>query len=68
MTNKGKNTKKKIGRPKLPKGQAKGKIVPVRLSDSETKLFTKAATKSPHKTLSAWIRATLQQAAESELG
>lgn len=68
MTSKGKNTKRKPGRPKLPKGHAKGRIVPVRLSDSEAKLFTKAADKSPHKTLSAWIRATLQQAADSELG
>jgi hypothetical protein len=65
---KDKNTKRKPGRPKLPKGHAKGKIVLVRLSESETKLFTKAADKSPHKTLSAWIRATLQNAAESELG
>lgn len=68
MTSKRKSTKRKPGRPKLPKGHAKGKIVPVRLSDSETKLFTRAADKSPHKTLSAWIRATLQQAAETELG
>lgn len=57
---------KKLGRPKLPKGHAKGKIVPVRLNDAEVKLFTKAADKSEHKTLSAWIRHTLRKAAESE--
>jgi hypothetical protein len=57
---------KKMGRPRLPKGHAKGKIVPVRLNDAEVKLFTKAADKSEHKTLSAWIRYTLQTAAESQ--
>jgi hypothetical protein len=54
---------KKMGRPKLPKGHAKGKIVPVRLNDAEVKLFTKAADKSEHQTLSAWIRHTLKEAA-----
>ena len=57
--------KPKMGRPKLPKGHAKGKIVPVRLNDEELKLFTKAADKSEHQTLSAWIRAVLRQAAEA---
>lgn len=56
--------KPKMGRPKLPKGHAKGKIVPVRLNDEELKLFTKAADKSEHKTLSAWIRQTLREAAQ----
>ncbi len=55
---------KKIGRPKLPKGHAKGKIVPVRLNDEELKLFTKAANGSEHKTLSAWIRHTLRKATQ----
>jgi hypothetical protein len=55
---------KKVGRPKLPKGHAKGKIVPVRLNDAELKLFTKAAEASEHKTLSSWIRHTLREAAE----
>ena len=54
---------KKMGRPKLPKGHAKGKIVPVRLNDEELKLFTKAANVSEHKTLSGWIRHTLREAA-----
>lgn len=57
---------KKIGRPKLPKGHAKGKIVPVRLTDAEAKLFAKAAERSDHKTLSSWIRNALQAAAEKE--
>ena len=54
---------KKLGRPKLPKGHAKGKILPVRVNPDELKLFTKAATASEHKTLSAWIRHTLKEAA-----
>jgi hypothetical protein len=58
---------KKIGRPKLPKGHAKGKIVPVRFNDEELKAMTKCADKSEHKTLSAWIRHTLKQAAEQTL-
>jgi uncharacterized protein (DUF1778 family) len=53
----------KVGRPKLPKGHAKGKIVPVRLNDDEVKLFAKAAKASEHKTLSSWIRHTLREAA-----
>ena len=59
---------KKMGRPKLPKGHAKGKIVPVRLNDAEVKLFTKAADRSEHKTLSAWIRQSLREAAERTNG
>jgi predicted HicB family RNase H-like nuclease len=55
---------KKVGRPKLPKGHSKGKIVPVRLNDAEVKLFTKAAEASEHKSLSSWIRHTLREAAE----
>jgi uncharacterized protein DUF6290 len=57
---------KKLGRPKLPKGHAKGKIVPVRLNDEELKLFTKAADNSEHQTLSSWIRHTLKEAAERD--
>ena len=61
-----KKSTKKMGRPKLPKGEAKGKIVPVRLNNEELKLFTKAANASEHKTLSSWIRQSLWAAA-SEL-
>ena len=57
-----KETKRKPGRPMLPKGHAKGKIVPVRLNDEELKLFTKAAKASEHKTLSSWIRHSLRKA------
>jgi hypothetical protein len=60
-----KKTTKKLGRPKLPKGHAKGKIVPVRFNDEELKLFTKAANASEHKTLSSWIRHSLREVATS---
>ena len=58
-----KKTTKKMGRPKLPKGEAKGKIVPVRLNNEELKIFTKAADASEHKTLSSWIRHSLWEMA-----
>jgi hypothetical protein len=54
---------KKIGRPKLPKGHAKGVILPVRVNSEDRKLFEKVANASEHKTLSAWIRHTLKEAA-----
>ncbi len=56
--------KKKRGRPALPKGQAKGKYVPVRLSDADLKAFNKAMKKSEYKTLSDWIRETLKKSVE----
>jgi hypothetical protein len=59
-----KKTAKKRGRPPLPKGHVKGKIVPVRLNDEELKLFTKAAKASEHKTLSGWIRHSLRKATQ----
>ena len=58
-----KKATKKLGRPRLPKGEAKGKIVPVRLNNEELKLLTKAVNASEHKTLSSWIRQTLTDAA-----
>jgi hypothetical protein len=53
---------KKRGRPPLPKGEAKGKYVPLRLKDADVKAFTKAMKKSEYKNLSEWIRATLREA------
>jgi hypothetical protein len=49
---------KKVGRPRLPKGQAKARIVPVRFAEDEAKAFAKAA-KTAKQTLSEWIRSTL---------
>ena len=52
---------KKVGRPKLPKGEAKGKIVPIRFAPEEIKAIT-AAAKASDKTVSQWIRSTLSAA------
>ena len=49
---------RKVGRPKLPKGQAKGKIVPVRFAAEEIKRIT-AAAKAGNQTVSNWIRSKL---------
>jgi predicted HicB family RNase H-like nuclease len=49
---------KKIGRPTLPKGAAKGSIVPVRFSPEDRKRV-EAAAKASKQTVSAWIRITL---------
>ena len=56
-----KQTKPKIGRPKLPKGEAKGRIVPVRISAEEVQRISAAAKKNDQK-LSEWIRSTLNAA------
>ena len=62
-----KKSTKKMGRPKLPKGHAKGVIVPVRVNPEDRKLFEKAARASEHKTLSGWIRHTLKNAATGSI-
>ncbi|HET6843833.1 MAG TPA: hypothetical protein VFK06_19455 [Candidatus Angelobacter sp.] len=46
---------KKVGRPKLPKGEAKGRIVPVRFTGADIKAI-EARAKSDGKTVSEWIR------------
>jgi hypothetical protein len=52
---------KKIGRPKLPKGEAKGRIVPVRFTAQAIKSVEQAA-KAKKQTVSEWIRGTLDAA------
>lgn len=51
-----KKSTKKMGRPKLPKGQARGNIVPVRFSDGELKAITRFVKASDQNTVSAWLR------------
>ena len=51
------------GRPPLPKGQAKGKIIPVRITNAEASLWAKTA-KASKQTLSDWIRSTLNATIE----
>jgi len=49
---------KRIGRPKLTKGEAKGKIVALRFDPDELKRID-AAAKTRKQTRSEWIRGTL---------
>lgn len=49
---------RKPGRPKLPKGEAKGRIVPVRFTAEESKAMEQAA-KTNDQTISEWIRSTV---------
>ena len=53
--------KRKPGRPKLPKGEAKGKIVPIRFTKAEAERLTQAAKRND-LTLSEWIRRTVLDA------
>ena len=62
MTNK--KSTKKMGRPKLPKGEAKGRIVPIRFTEAELKLYAKEVKASEQDTLSAWVRETLRKATQ----
>src|ERR1700686_5179983 len=48
--------KSKVGRPKLPKGTAKGRIVPVRFADDEIKAMVRAS-RAANQTMSEWLRA-----------
>lgn len=54
-------TKRKPGRPKLPRGEAKGSIVPVRFSPEDRKRV-EAAARAGRQTVSEWIRSTLSAA------
>jgi hypothetical protein len=49
---------KKVGRPKMAKGEAKGKIVPVRFNAEDLKKVT-AAARAKDQTVSEWVRSTL---------
>jgi hypothetical protein len=44
-----------VGRPKMAKGEAKGKIVPIRLNADDLKRVTNAA-KANKQTVSDWVR------------
>jgi hypothetical protein len=58
------NTKPKVGRPKLPKGEAKGRIVPIRFNAPDIKRI-EAAARASQQTVSEWIRGTLAAAMEA---
>ena len=46
---------RKPGRPKLPKGESKGKIVPIRFTKAEAARLAEAA-ESRDQSVSEWIR------------
>ena len=52
---------KKVGRPKLAKGEAKGHLVAVRFNPDDLKRMT-ATAKASKQNLSEWIRGTLNAA------
>ena len=54
---------KRVGRPKLPKGAAKGRIVPVRFTAEAMKAIESQA-KASKQTVSEWIRSTLNAAVQ----
>jgi hypothetical protein len=56
-----KQIKPKIGRPRLPKGEAKGRIVPIRFNTHDLKQIESAA-KASQKTVSEWVRGTITAA------
>ena len=60
-----KQVKPKIGRPKLPKGEAKGRIVPVRFNTDDLKRIESAA-KANQKTVSEWIRGLVATAMSAQ--
>jgi hypothetical protein len=49
---------RKVGRPKLPKGAAKGRIVPVRFTADDLRAI-EAAAKAKDQTVSEWVRSTI---------
>jgi hypothetical protein len=51
--------KAKIGRPKLPRGTAKGRIVPVRFTADDLKAIAVRA-KAADQNVSEWIRSTIR--------
>lgn len=49
---------RKVGRPRMPKGEAKGRIVHVRFTADDLKAMA-AAAKAKEQSVSEWIRGTI---------
>jgi hypothetical protein len=49
---------RKVGRPKLPKGEAMGSVIQVRFTAEDTKGIVMAA-KASKQNVSEWIRSTI---------
>jgi hypothetical protein len=60
----GSGAPKKLGRPKLARGEAKGHILPVRFRSEDLKAIA-AAAKRNNQTVSEWIRSIVHAAIES---
>jgi hypothetical protein len=58
------HAKPRVGRPKLSTEAAKGRVVHVRFTSEEIERIT-ASAKANSKTISEWIRSTLNAAIES---
>jgi len=58
------NRAKKVGRPKLPKGAAKGRIVPVRFTGDDLKAIA-ARARASKQNVSEWIRSTIHASLEA---
>jgi len=56
--------KAKIGRPRLPKGEAKGKIVPIRFALDDLRAIA-ARAKAAGQNVSEWIRSTIHASLEA---
>ena len=56
--------KAKMGRPKLPRGVAKGRIVPVRFAPDDLKAIA-ARAKASKQNVSEWIRSTIHASLEA---
>jgi hypothetical protein len=51
-------TRKKAGRPKLPKGEAMGRVIQARFTAEDEKGIA-AAAKASKQTISEWVRSTI---------
>ncbi len=56
---------KKMGRPVLPKGEAKGRIVPIRFNTADIKRIESSARAS-RQSVSEWIRSAITTVMEAQ--
>jgi hypothetical protein len=56
---------KKMGRPALPKGEAKGRIVPIRFNAADIKRIESSA-RANRQTVSEWIRSAITTVMEAQ--
>lgn len=56
---------KKMGRPVLPKGEAKGRIVPIRFNAADIKRIESSA-RARRQTVSEWIRSAITTVMEAQ--